>query len=62
MSTTIIKGKKITGEELEALISKLGGLHIAQSASRYEEAVNRGNVIFFPLIIVVDIDYSSFFT
>ncbi len=44
MSSFIIKGKTIKGVEVEALLSALQALHVAQSASRYEEAVNRGSV------------------
>ena len=39
-----LKGKKLSGEEVEALFSELRALLVSQSAARFEEAVNRGYV------------------
>ncbi len=41
---TELLGVRLGGEEIPIKASELGGLHVAQGGSAFEEAVNRGNV------------------
>lgn len=41
---TELMGVRLGGEEIRIKASELGGLHVAQGGSPFEEAVNRGNV------------------
>lgn len=44
---TKVRGVRLGGEAIDIDASELGGLHVAQGASAFEEAVNRGNVYLF---------------